>query len=110
MEFKGTEGKWLKHVTPKHKIGVLIGNRFLQLGTIYEEDCLVASCCKTEEHANALLISKAPEMLEMLKKIVSIESIICMSGAVGEEWKGEAESLNTMMNDVKQLIKEATEL
>lgn len=98
-EFKGTEGKWLKHVTPKHKIGVLIGNRFLQLGTIYEEDCLVASCCKTEEHANALLISKAPEMLEMLKELL----IDLQSEAIST-------SMNDTINRTKQLIKEATEL
>lgn len=99
-EFKGTKGKWVKLITPKYKIGVLMGNRYLQLGTIYQEDCHVASCCKTEEHANALLISKAPEMLEMLKGIVirfeDNERLSMMEISI--------------LNDAKQLIKEATEL
>jgi hypothetical protein len=50
------------------------------------------------------------EMLEMFKKIVSLESIICLEGAIDEQYICEAEALNTMMYEAKQLIKEATEL
>lgn len=63
-----------------------------------------------EGKANALLISKAPEMLEMLEKVVKLEPIICIGGAVGEQWMGEQEALSTMMEEIKQLIKSATEL
>ena len=99
-EFKGKKENWVKSVTAKNKIIVSIGSRRdIELGTIYYDDCDVASCCKTEEHANALLISKAPEMLQDLIDIVWLIEM----GATLEE-------LNERIKTSKQLIKEATEL
>jgi hypothetical protein len=95
MEFKGTKVKWVKEITKKNKITVKIGNRVIELGTLYEDDCRVASCCKLEENANALLISKAPEMLEMLKKIQA---------------ETDPHGNSKRWNEIQQLIKEATEL
>jgi type II secretory pathway component GspD/PulD (secretin) len=94
-EFKGTKEKWVKDITERrNKIIVRIGNRrVIELGTLNNGDCNVPSCCKTEEHANALLISKAPEMLEMLKKILNNSDVP-----------------NVIYDEAKQLIKEATEL
>jgi hypothetical protein len=46
---------------------------------------------------NALLISKAPEMLDMLEKLVN-------------EIKSEYKSDNHLLEEARQLIKEATEL
>ena len=63
---------------------------------------------KTYREANAQLISKAPEMLEILESIVRLEDIICLGGTIGEQWIGEAETLAIMMGNIKQLIKEAT--
>jgi hypothetical protein len=93
-EFKGTKEPWVYEVTKKNKIVVKIGlkGNFIQLGTIYDDDCNNAKCCKIEEHANALLISKAPEMLEMLK----IYQQLTDSKQIYEE--------------IQQLIKSATEL
>lgn len=73
-EFLGSKGKWkyeVKYGKNKPRITVQIpgneyGNQELILGTISEDDCAVETCCCTEEHANALLISKAPIMLAEL--------------------------------------------
>jgi iron only hydrogenase large subunit-like protein len=108
-EFKGSKGKWEKYITKKKDIVVKIGvNKQLTLGHIYDDDCDIPSCCKTEEHANALLISKAPEMLEMLKSIISdfegdyvVDEVI-----VDQPYKW----LIDRYKEAKQLIKEATEL
>jgi biotin carboxylase len=94
-EFKGTKGKWEKYITKKNDIVVKIGvNKQLTLGHIYDDDCDIPSCCKIEEHANALLISKAPEMLAMLEKA---SDALTSSDA-------------DLRNEIEQLIKEAKEL
>ena len=108
MEFKGTKGKWKYEVIygknrPKIIVQIPIResyNQELILGIIGEDDCTVASCCCREEHANALLISKAPEMLEMLKKLkdAMLELMEHQDG-----WEEDYEEL-------EKLIKEATEL
>lgn len=71
MKFKGTKEKWNLTI-PKESNGyVHIGDdgRIATCYTVnYSEDILGVS---DETRANALLISKAPEMLEMLKTIVS---------------------------------------
>jgi hypothetical protein len=38
-------------------------------GYINDDDCCVATCCKVEEHANAKLISTAPDLLDVCLKI-----------------------------------------
>lgn len=76
-EFKGTKGPWEKHVR-KGKIMAVIpkyyGERrlenILQTGTIHDDDCGVPSCCCVEEHANAQLISAAPELLDALQLLL----------------------------------------
>ena len=84
MEFKGTKGKWkLSHDSM----------------TIIDENELPISKQSGRVNlknweANALLISKAPEMLEMLNLLLEGKDSI-------PEWKKEK---------AKQLIKEATEL
>lgn len=102
MEFKGTKSKWEYKV--KHRgsckpalIQVIIPTTYyqqvLEVGTISSDDCTVPTCCKTEEHANALLISKAPEMLEMLKRVASIEGMY-----------------PNVVRNISKLIKEATDI
>jgi hypothetical protein len=82
MEFKGTKGKW--QVTPM--VNVSNGKKMI---------CATQDNGTQEEmKANALLISKSPEMLEILKIILEGKCDI-------PEWKKEM---------AKQLIKEATEL
>jgi len=51
----------------------------------------------TERHANALLISKAPEMLEMLKALVNGYDLIDLGDT-------------KVVLEAKQLIKSATEI
>jgi hypothetical protein len=87
MEFKGTKGKW--EVNPKASRNVRCNN------------LTIANCSsgqngenEIEEKANALLISKAPEMLELLDYL---------STRLGTAFEREIQEIN-------QLIKEATEL
>jgi DNA integrity scanning protein DisA with diadenylate cyclase activity len=91
MEFKGTKGKW--YVTQDTHVWV--------------DDSKICDCSNTgqfsfyrkksdeEMKANALLISKAPEMLDMLEKLKD------RLGYFND---------NVSVSEIKQLIKEATEL
>jgi hypothetical protein len=89
MEFKGTKGRW--HFDKKK-------------AKVYKEDGNVLCICyhtniinKEESEPNALLISKAPEMLEMLKILL-------------KEFKASDVRTGHIKEDLKQLIKEATTL
>lgn len=89
MEFKGTKGKW-------ERVGsiVYLDDNSKTIYPYYE-----CGGFGIEKEANALLISKSPEMLEMLKELLcDLEDV----------------SIPTSMDDTlkrtKQLIKEATEL
>lgn len=82
MEFKGTKG-WK-----------------LSDGVIYDEQYNVVADCYTtceKDYYNALLISKSPEMLEMLNEIYKLQC------------DGEANDKHVRKR-VLQLIKQATEL
>jgi len=101
MEFKGTKGKWryeVKFGKNRPRITVQIPvrddwDREIILGTISDDECTVNSCCCVEEHANALLISKAPEMLDMLIKMKN-----------NDDWQIED------YLEIEQLIEEATKI
>ena len=88
MEFKGTKGKWILKTFPEGQISVRneIDTRKICVPRVqnYEESL-----------ANLLLISKAPEMLEMLKE--------CKE-ALDRIGHGIIEA------KIEQLIKEATEI
>lgn len=104
MEFKGTKGKWVKaekHTSKHSYITVQSENKdnFKQILFEYRisaDDC-TQSCCNKEQHANALLISKAPEMLEMLKR--QNELIKFLKGTHYCQY-----------SEAQELIKSATEL
>jgi hypothetical protein len=83
--FKGTKGKWAINEGSKgsYLLGIISDGE--QLAIIQGKD----------REATALLISKAPEMLEMLEKL---EPIFRELNVVG------------LANEIEQLIKEATEL
>ena len=126
MEFKGTKEKWKYEVIygknrPKITVQIPIResyNQELILGIIGEDDCTVASCCCQEEHANALLISKAPEMLEKLVEIVNILDVKCADGCENKTWKGFQNGngedvgleIDKFIKEAKKLISKATEL
>jgi hypothetical protein len=91
MKFKGTRGKWyLQKFTDVYTNIIRCDNG--EHSTIYIASTLQSS--SKETRFNALLMSKAPEMLEMLE-------IVCT-----ELYKTD----NELATKVKQLIKEATEL
>jgi len=87
MEFKGTKGKW--SITTDNEIGILISgfNPLSDITTVHRYGF------QEEEDANALLISKAPEMLEFIDVIANTENIY-----------------QHLREKAQQLIKEATEL
>jgi hypothetical protein len=91
MEFKGTKGKWEVLITDEV-------DSHLDIAINSNQDCIAWVYSKSSYKdingkANALLISKAPEMLEMLKYFVENN----MLSANGDEL-------------AEQLIKEATEI
>jgi len=100
-EFKGTRGEW-KYEIKKGRITVQIPirekvNQELVLGKILDDDCDITSCCRTEEHANAKLISCAPELLEMVDELL-------------KELAFHGYTHSTAIVKAQQLIKKATEL
>lgn len=106
MEFKGTKGKWLvKHSKSKdawNVLGTILGSRYkiarcpyLQNSNLSKEWNEVE---KLEQEANAKLIAYAPEMLEMLSKVLT--GIHQMS----------FDQLELMVVEIEDLIKKATEL
>jgi hypothetical protein len=91
MEFKGTKGKW--EINPKASRNVRCNN------------LTIANCSsgqngenEIEEKANALLISKAPEMLNMLKTTSN-----CL-------WMLNTKGTNELAEEIDKLIEEATEI
>ena len=100
MEFNGTKGNWRKFQLPNGNMKITCDDwrEFAEIEFKHWQN--------TEERRkqclyNALLISKAPEMLEMLQKIVLMTEIC---NGTFEDFR---ERYNT---EIKQLIKEATEL
>ncbi|MDV2459870.1 hypothetical protein CMU99_16250 [Elizabethkingia anophelis] len=90
-EFKGTKGKWEFHESK----GLFITT----VGAIFRKDK-----SRLEQRSNAKLISKAPEMLEMLETMKK-ELYWCINKL--QEY-GEEVDFQTIA-EVNQLIKEATE-
>ena len=82
-EFKGTKTGW-ELLKGTSLLGVQIGKTIFGISNINEVT-----------KANALLISKAPEMLEMLKRC--------------EYWISACNEDENILKDISELIKEATE-
>ena len=97
MEFKGTKGKWRLVTNDENDLfgGLDNYNKIVSGCEFYDKDepNLGFSISGYISKANALLISKAPEMLEMLEIILQSENTPIVH-----------------RKKVKQLIKEATEL
>lgn len=95
MEFKGTKGKWVFRNKNNSSFSIeVIDKSFAEVYVSLDADDIY------EAKANALLISKAPEMLEMLQiYLADLNNIIPPSDAQ-----------RNRIQDVEQLIKEATEL
>lgn len=84
MEFKGTKGKWFV----KGDNNINVGKKLIACA--YGFDIKKKYVYTDETKANALLISKAPEMLEMLNGIFEKRLISII--------------------EIKQLIEEATKI
>ena len=89
--FRGTKGKWK-----------LAENEYGYYTSIRNLDESIKVCTsrvnnQNESNANLLLISKAPEMLEMLEKFVSLNPQSSIQ-------------ISDLMDEAEKLIKEATEL
>jgi len=105
MEFKGTKGKW--HLMKKgfrksennNLIQVYATNEDLELICEVWKDRLLHEREQNFE-ANALLISKAPEMLELLQNINNGTTFDKETGLMWSHW----------VEKIQELIKEATEL
>lgn len=98
-EFKGTKGKWNYDDGDNSSIDMVLDDNSTISVSRHDRygDGLVGS--REEMQANALLISKAPEMLEMLNKINITISI-----------HGKIDSETELHYQLNKLIKEATEL
>jgi hypothetical protein len=95
MEFKGTKGKWVLKVFPEGQMSVRNENDTRKI-------CVPRVQNYYESLANLLLISKAPEMLEMLEKVL-----------IHVDWSYETWTSNhglIIEEEIKKLIKEATKI
>lgn len=118
MKFKGTKGNWkLKHSernSALNIIGTNLGGRYKIARLPYFINSRLSEEWNNkevaEQKANALLISKAPEMLELLEKFVKSiehEEIIIEENFDNDGFEGCGYLL---YKEFKQLIKEATEI
>jgi hypothetical protein len=94
-EFKGTKGPWYP-VEYAGRIVIQTLDYYSHCHDILNMDDFT----ENQVNANAKLISKAPEMLEMLKLIVEAQY----------EKDGSLAKLNSTISSAKNLIKEATEI
>lgn len=88
MEFKGTKGEWKIELTNDYYEDCII-NHIPNIGILFDENSDIES---EEIDANLLLISKAPELLEMLKRLIQPDLDI------------------SDLIEAENLIKEATEI
>ena len=100
--FKGTKAKWFVEQDSYSNGWIAITSDFdsdydKMVCTIYGPLTNVLGVLPEKTLANALLISKAPEMLEMLESIVST-------------WDTNQNFDEEYFNNIKNLIKQATEL
>ena len=92
MDFKGTKGNW---IIATNNVNVWADNTKVANCDNNSQASMYRIKKKKEMKANALLISKAPEMLEMLKKC----KMMC-----------DHLNIHHVSNELNTLIKEATEL
>ena len=93
MEFKGTKNQWKIEEVDKTFVYALNEKGTNAFSLKINND---GRTVLIEQQANALLISKAPEMLEMLEKC--------------EYWISSCNEDAGILKDINKLIKEATEL
>jgi hypothetical protein len=98
MEFKGTKGNWWSCCIKKTPHYVFAAEGETTICGFYKKQYLRDDLSDEELRANALLISKSPEILEMLSFWVN-------------QYEGHGCFLTSeLIEKSKQLIKEATEI
>lgn len=123
MEFKGTKGKWsVSDRVMQNEIGVsyvnidciVNGSGISGLAVVYEG---ITEYGLTELHANAKLISKAPELLLMVQELsenlaIQLVRLGCCGDGDGKDHRADADSYggSSLLLEASKLIKEATEL
>ena len=107
MEFKGTKGNWEQ----------ITANWDLDQEVFVEDTEIIVAKVFGKPHEqiyNALLISKAPEMLqelqETLKDLLCIQGSIYDSSRIDARWEGAYDVIQKQIDRKKELIKQATEL
>lgn len=106
MEFKGTKGRWvMRHSETKSSwkvLGTTLGARYniVRCDYIYDPNLDINwnKFQSKEQKANALLISKAPEMLDFINRISG--EMLRSDFVLSEKWYDQAQ----------ELIKQATKL
>lgn len=121
-KFKGTKGKWkVKHSVSKpafNVVGTSLGGTYKIARCPYYINHLFAKEHNDKEvdeaKANAQLISKAPEMLEMLEKCLSefeqCKDAIWELMEYQDGWESNKDRVEEKIEKIQQLIKQATEL
>lgn len=118
MEFKGTKGKWIiedsmiKNESKEVVAFTTTLSKRVDDSRLENESWIDMRArikpeleeCATEKQANALLISKAPEMLEILTKLHDHY----FNDIINNDFSSFA--LRSLMDECNKLIKEATEL
>ena len=89
----------LKHSTYYSK---LLGFNYC-MGQINMSNKITHYLEEIPDNTTQLQADKA-ELLEALEKVKRLEPIICMGGAVAEQWQNEAQALNEMMSGIESLI------
>ena len=105
MEFKGTKGKWqIEFLCDENSIRASLNKGSIDVWADMNGETI------EEANANALLISRAPEMLEALKMFV--EAVYTEEIIIKENYDndGHENCGGRLYQKFKQLIKEATEL
>ena len=104
METKFTKGEWKTDLIiydfDKHHKTIEVSNSAIWVCQINSNEIIN----KTEAMSNALLISKAPEMFEMLESVLELQKENYGSGT------NTHLALISKAKEIEQLLKEATEL
>lgn len=117
--FKGTQGKWDDMSGSNYSIDIILPNDSEITISRYNRYSDRLAMDRAEMEANAMLISKAPEMLEMLQKnemilqntlsyLYNVSELIPISEQ--KKLKTNIDLIKHHLDITNQLIKEATEL
>lgn len=112
METKFTKGKWTvnrhNNVYSKYQLPIAVIYDGSTAHNSFRESNV--RICK----ANALLISKSPEMFEEIKESITdlkiLKTNILQSAKLDNKWDGFAELVQQWIDRKEQVLKEATEL